>query len=227
MKKKILVIDDSLDMRKLLTTVLSIDYEVLALENGKNIFQDMSHFIPDLIILDIMLPDLDGYEICSLVKQNENYAMIPIVFISGKSGSSSRSTGYSLGAVNYLEKPFELNELLSMVKSIIHQAEGIGENNLTLGNVKLQFDRQEVRLNDEIVNVTKSEFIILAKFLKNPGTVLSRDILLESISTDNLDSSDRSIDNHVSSLRKKLKNADFKLRSVYGTGYKLVDGSVN
>lgn len=223
-KNKILVVEDNLIMKKLLDSILSRDFEVKSFGRGDEALHEVHSFLPDLIILDIMLPDQSGYEICSQIKSDDSLSHIPIVILSAKTGTAARSTGYNLGAINYIEKPFEVTELLSIVKSVLKNQSGISLSDiLKYGDLELSISRQEVYFEGEVIAVTANEFKILSYLFKRPNEVISRDDFLNVLMAgEDHQTSDRAIDNHMSSIRKKLKGAKAKIKSIYGEGYKLV-----
>lgn len=220
MKSKILVVDDHENIRTLLNRALSNEYDVKLAKCGLEALEFAEEFLPDVILLDIMLPDISGHEVCGQLKSQGHLESIPIIMLTAKRGNISRTTGYSLGAINYVEKPFHLAELNSIIKSVLSFNRSRSDD-LRLNELEIIVDSQVVKVNDTAVPLTTSEFKILYLMAQNVDRIFSRRELLERVSAKNLDITDRTIDNHISSLRKKFKNSSISIKTIYSQGYKL------
>jgi len=223
MKSKILVVDDSEDIRILVQKVLGDKYILEMAENSEEALTKAIEFSPDLILLDIMMPDTSGYEICSQIKSRDEMKNTPIIFLSSKTGSNSRVTGYKLGAIQYIEKPFETEELKEVVNSVLRNVSRTDQNEIqNYEDITLNIPSQEVVVIGERVHFTSSEFKIIHLLLKNTNRVLSREKILNHIAPGNFSANDRMIDTYISALRRKIKKSNFQIKSVYGEGYKII-----
>ncbi|MDD0852960.1 response regulator transcription factor [Halobacteriovorax sp. GB3] len=223
LKSKILVVDDNEDIRILVKKILDPSYLVETVSTAEECLEKAWEYKPNLIILDIMLEDASGYELCSQLKSNDDLKHTPVIFLSAKTGSNSRITGYKLGAVHYLEKPFEPEELREIVNTVLKnlkidsQLEVVDYNDITLN-----IPSQEVSIRGDKIHFTSSEFKIIHLLLKNAQRVLSREKILNHIAPGNERVNDRMIDTYISSIRRKIKQSSFAIKSVYGEGYKIV-----
>ncbi|MCB9063078.1 MAG: response regulator transcription factor [Halobacteriovoraceae bacterium] len=175
---------------------------------------------PDLIILDILLPDTSGFEVLSEIKTSKITKHIPVVLMSAKTGTVSRTTGYNLGAINYIEKPFSVSELLSIVKTTLRQTNTEHEF-LEIENLKINQKKHLVYINGQKIKLTNSQYKLLFFLVKNLYVVFSRERLIEVVYAESDASSLRSIDNLISVIRKILDGSELKITTVYGKGYKL------
>ena len=222
-KSKVLIVDDNEDIRILIKKTLSNHYITSEAATSDEAMTKAFEFNPDLIILDIMLPDTSGYEICSQLKSKEEFKNTPIIFLSAKAGSNSRITGYKLGAIQYLEKPFEPEELREVISSILKNVSSIDTSEVqNFEDIVLNIPSQEVVVTGERIHFTSSEFKIIHLLLKNKNRVLSREKILNHIAPGNFSANDRMIDTYISALRRKIRPSHFAIKSVYGEGYKLI-----
>lgn len=225
--KKILIIDDDQDVRDLLRALLESNYTVIDASNQDEAIALAWQEKPDLILLDILLQNESGFEICSQLKMNEELKDTPIVFISSKNNVNTRVTGYQLGGINFISKPFEPSEVKSIINTTLKSVNN--ENALEILNyrdIALNIPSQEVKIRGERIHFTSSEFKIIHLLLKNEQSVLGREKILNHIAPDNHKVNDRMIDTYISSIRKKIKNSNFIIRSVYGEGYKIQEVSM-
>lgn len=224
MKKKILAIDDNELSRKLIESTLKNDYEVLTLDSGKQILKQLENFLPDLILLDVMMPEKSGYDICSEIKATKEYSHIPVIFLSAKTGVLARLSGYELGAINYVEKPFEVSELKSIIRATVKVNKKKKEV-IQIGDILIDVLRHQVKASDELLDLTTREFLILLNLAKKEGVVFTREKLLNLIAPENFEVTDRVIDNQISSIRKKIAGSQIEIETIYGEGYKLIKAS--
>ncbi len=221
MKPKILVIDDNENIRKLLEHSLKQDFSLQMAATGNEGLELVRSFRPDLILLDIMLPDISGHDVCGQIKLESDTESIPVVMLTAKKGNVSRTTGYSLGAINYIEKPFCVNELKSIIRSILHHMEKKDKDRFIFGGLEISMGSYSVYKEGKKLSLTTSEFKILSHMARNIDMVCSRRQLLELVSAQNLEITDRTIDNHISHLRKHLKGTPLTIETIYGEGYKI------
>ena len=223
MKSKILIVDDSEDIRVLVQKILGHEYILEMAANSEEALIKAVEFGPELILLDIMMPDTSGYEVCSQIKSRDELKNTPIIFLSSKTGSNSRVTGYKLGAIQYIEKPFEAEELKEVVNTVLTNTSRTDHNEVqNYEDITLNVPSQEVVVIGERVHFTSSEFKIIHLLLKNTNRVLSREKILNHIAPGNFSANDRMIDTYISALRRKIRKSNFKIRSVYGEGYKII-----
>ena len=223
LKSKILIVDDCDDMRILIKKSLGDAYILEEAATSDEAMTKAFEFSPELIILDIMLPGSSGYEICSQLKSKEEFKNTPIIFLSSKSGSNSRITGYKLGAIHYIEKPFEPEELREVITSILKNVSSIDTSEVqSFEDIVLNIPSQEVMVTGEKIHFTSSEFKIIHLLLKNKNRVLSREKILNHIAPGNFSANDRMIDTYISALRRKIKPSHYTIKSVYGEGYKII-----
>ena len=173
----------------------------------------------DLILLDVMLPEVDGFTICRELRKKSD---VPIIFITARHNESDRLHGYKLGCDDYVTKPFSLAELHAKVNALLKRSKGmIRREVMTAGKIKLDPYRYTTYINDEEIILAPIEFAILKILMENQGKVVSRDILIIRIWGYDFDGNDRVVDNHVKKLRQALGNASAQVRTVFKKGYKL------
>lgn len=199
-------------------TLTKQGYTVKTFKNGKSFFQEFQKNKPNIILLDLMLPDISGTEILKKIRENKSNDSIHIIIISAKHMITDKVNGLDLGADDYIEKPFDLLELMARVDA--HARRLKGQSVLSYGNITLDISKRECRCNEEIIELTVKEFDILALLMKNAPNVLSReDIFNEIWNTDQVLES-RALDMHIKTLRNKLKDDGKIIKTIYGIGYK-------
>ena len=217
--RTILAIDDSEDTRNLVHSILGHNYKLFLDSNAEDGLKTALEAKPELIILDLGLPEMDGYELCNRIRSIPDLENTPIIILSGRKGTDAHAKAYRLGADNYLEKPFEKEELLAIVESKLK----FTTPNLrrTIGNLTVDLKTSTAEINDDKLDLTPKEFKILAILWTNIDGVVSREAILKFV-WDKTHVSDRVIDNHVTALRKKFNDCTLRIDSVYGEGYKLI-----
>jgi DNA-binding response OmpR family regulator len=221
--KKILLIEDDQDLYELLKYNLEkAGFRFVGAKTGKGAVEFCSKERPDLILLDIMLPDSSGLEICTRVRSHAELSATPIVFITARATEADRITGLELGANDYLVKPFSIRELITRIKVQLRPATELSANSLRCGALELDRSRCQVRHNGKRVPLTATEFRLLEFLMSRPGIVFSREQLLNAIWGNNRAIIDRSVDVYILRLRKKLETEPAKpqlICSVRGFGY--------
>lgn len=220
-KMKIYAVDDNPIIQKLIYLSLKDEYNITVFSESVELFLSLAKELPDLILLDIMLPKDDGFEICTKLKANKLYANIPVIFLSAKTGSSARMTGYNLGAINYIEKPFQIAELKSIIRSTI-LSKSMPEDIISVSTLQLDLAKGILSDSGNLIQLKTSEFKLLAHFVKNENKVFTRQELVEIVSPHNPDVTPRVIDNFISSLRKKVGKSGLSFKTVYNKGYILI-----
>lgn len=230
--KKILVIDDEAALRDLIELVLKREnFLVRTAEDGGTGLKELDSFKPNLVLLDLMLPDYSGYDLC---KEITNKQAIPVIMLSAKNEIIDKVLGLELGAEDYLTKPFDNRELIARIKVVLRRYENNDPNTLGedqpmyYGELAFDLDRKVVLKNGAPVSLTAKEFKILETLLKRPGKVFTRDELLELVWGFDYLGDSRSVDMTIMRLRKKLEDDTENpkyVKTVYGFGYQLGGGS--
>ena len=221
-KQKILVIDDEQDLVELLKFNLQKEgYEVAVAYDGFSGLERARRML-DAIILDLMLPEMNGLDVCRHLKRVSATAGIPILMLTAKGEEADKVVGLELGADDYLSKPFSMRELLARIKAILRRTafRAGGEEVLIVGPLSLDKGKYEVKLKNKILSLTGFEFRLLWFLAENKGRVLSRRQILRDISPDRV-TIDRTVDVHVKELREKLDEAGDMIETVRGVGYRL------
>ena len=220
-KPRILIIEDNADTRKFLETLLSKEFETFSAENGVTGIEFARNKNPNLILLDIMLPVLNGLDACSLLKQDERTRRVPIIFLSAKNTPNDITHGLSIGADDYISKPFDYKELVARIKVRLRGAQDSQSQPIQVGELRIEPSRREVSFNGKKAVLTLTEFDLLKYLAVRAGATVSReDILREVWRDDTQRTNDRTIDVHIRSLRKKIPPLTRHIISVYGVGYK-------
>jgi two-component system alkaline phosphatase synthesis response regulator PhoP len=223
MKESILVVDDEKDILELVEYNLSKNgYRVKTAASGEEALELVKENNYDLIILDLMLPGVDGFDICKIIKSDKQRANIPIVMVTAKSDEADKVAGLEIGADHYVTKPFSPRELMAIVKATLRRRPAQEEEEKPLierGELKIHIGRHEVTYKGKKIDLTHLEFRILVSLAKKPGWVMTRYQIVDSTRGEGVSVTDRSIDVHIVSLRKKLGEADY-IETVRGVGYK-------
>ena len=219
--EKILLVDDEQDIIEFLGYNLTKEgYDVATTTNGKEAIDMAKKIKPDLIILDVMMPEMDGIETCHEIRQLEELKNTLIVFLSARSEDYSQVAGFDAGADDYITKPIKPRLLVSRVKAILRRKHGLEEIivNNEQGDIKIDREKYLVYKDDQEHSLPKKEFELLALLISKPGKVFTRDVILESIWGGDVVVGDRTIDVHVRKLREKL--GDHYIKTIKGVGYK-------
>ena len=225
MKEKILIVEDEKDIIKMLEYNLKKDgYRVIDARDGEDALDLAVREHPDLILLDLMLPGMDGLEVCKALKKESKTSSIPIIMLTAKSQESDKVVGLELGADDYITKPFSPRELMARIKAVLRRAtekEKLPEI-FQEGDLKIDFSKISVTVKDKPVELTAKEFELLKILLKAKGRVLSRDYLLDTIwGFDHaMEIQTRTVDVHIRTLRKKIKTASKYIITVKNYGYR-------
>lgn len=217
---RILVIEDDEDIVDVLRRTLRAEgYEVRAAEDGESGLRVSNEFVPDLVILDLGLPDMDGLEVCTSLREGDSD--VPILMLTAREGTENRVTGLDSGADDYLEKPYKREELLARIRALLRRRPPRGSAMITVGDLRLNPDSQEALRGDREVELTKREFELLEYLMRNQRLVISRERLLEEVwGYDPLDETN-TIDVFISNLRRKLEEGGEPriLHTKRGAGY--------
>lgn len=228
-KKRILLIEDEEDIAALIKLQAELSGYKLHVEvDGINGYRAVEREKPDLVILDIMLPGQNGFDVCRKMKSNADLKNIPVIILSAKGEELDVVLGLELGADDYVAKPFSPKVLFSRIKAVLRRGKETEKTPkvLQFGDFVLEVDRYLLRREDKPITITLSEFGILRRLLANRGKVLTRNQLLDDVHNDDAFIVDRNIDVHIASLRKKLgPNFDW-IETVRGIGYRLRENPV-
>ena len=208
------------------------EIEAIALKNSGHTvytFDDASHFyrrleekMPDLAIVDIMLPDDDGYEIVRKVRNNPSTKKLPVIMVTAKTSEIDMVRGLDIGADDYIKKPFSVIEFITRVKAVLRRTMEQTENKfMTIGDIFLDDERHVAYVSNEPVELTYKEYELLKLFLMNPELVLSRDVIMERVWGFDYEGNTRTVDVHIKTLRQKLGESGSLIRTVRNVGYKL------
>jgi two-component system phosphate regulon response regulator PhoB len=221
-KASILIIEDDRDIVEMLEYNLSeAGYEAVSALDGKVGLELAVKETPDLIILDIMLPVTNGFEICRMLKQDDETSHIPIIILSAKSQETDKVVGLELGADDYVTKPFSPRELVARIRAILRRghSEQTG-GKIERGNITIDSTKHKVKVRDRKVSLTFTEFKLLEFMARRPGVVFSRAQIINAVSGENAIVYDRTVDAHVKSLRHKLGPAKDYIETIRGAGYR-------
>ena len=223
-KTKVLVVEDENDIRELLEyNLLKAGYEVTAVMSGEEALQRLGAGRFDLILLDVMLPGMDGFEICRRLKRDTRTSRIPIAILTAKSEDTDIVVGLELGADDYIVKPFSPSVLIARMRAMLRRKqEQIGDDasSLTVHELVIDPRRFSVSYRDRPIDLSSTEFRLLHVLARKPGWVFSRDQIISALHGDDYPVTDRSIDVQIVGLRKKLGEAGKYIQTVRGVGYR-------
>jgi phosphate regulon transcriptional regulator PhoB len=226
MKPKILVVDDETDALDLIEFNLkAAGYEVITATDGVKALEKARSAAPDLIILDLMLPEMDGLEVCKTLRREEKTATVPIIMLTAKAAEIDRVLGLELGADDYVTKPFSPRELTLRVKSLFRriQPEEGGKAELRIGELNIDIPRHQVSIKGKRIDLTATEFKLLTVLAQRRGRVQSREQLLQDVWEYNTMVDTRTVDTHMRRLREKLGAVADSIETVRGVGYRFVE----
>jgi len=222
---KVLVVDDEEDISDLIKFHLEEEgFQVFVCQNGLEVLPRVDLSLPDLIILDIMLPGIGGIDLCKRIKEK---FQVPIIMVTAKTGETDAVLGLELGADDYVRKPFSPRELMARVRSVLRRyeekTEEGKEGNITVGKIHLNKKAHKVFVDNKEIDLTLIEYKILLLFMTNPGIALTRDKLLDKIWGHDIYVTDRAVDVNIKRLRDKLLDEKDRLETVRGIGYRFSD----
>jgi two-component system alkaline phosphatase synthesis response regulator PhoP len=223
---KILVVDDDPGIVKLVRAYLEqAGYYVFTAQDGKKALQIFRHDKPDLVVLDLMLPEMDGWDVCRALRKESD---VPIIMLTARVEESDKLIGLELGADDYVTKPFSPRELVARVRSVLRRAQGMPPKpeRISLGEITIDLSRHSVEVAGQPVDLTPTEFDLLATMMEDPGRAFTRSQLLESVQGYAYEGYERTIDVHIKNLRQKIEQqagSPQLIKTVYGIGYKFED----
>lgn len=225
MTAKILVVEDEISIQTVIRTYLENDgFQVRCTDNGAEALEFSHQFGPDLIILDLNLPGMDGMEVAARLRQESD---VYILMLTARAEEADRVAGLRIGADDYLTKPFSPRELVARVEAILrrHRARSTTDNTLKFEHVQIDPDRHEAHANDQPLELTTTEFGVLMELARHAGRVLTREQLIDLVWGQDFFGTDRVVDVYVGQVRRKLKQATSQtlIQTIRGVGYKFVD----
>ncbi len=217
------VVDDEADIVELVSVSLKkAGFSVRGFPDASSFLRYIKSQLPELVILDLMLPDMDGLEICRMLRGGRRTAALPIIMLTARAEEADRIVGLELGADDYIVKPFSPRELVARVKAVLRRYAPQGEKpTITFGTLEMQLKSFEATLNGKPLDLTPTEFRILCLLAGNRGRVFTRGEILDHLWGDEKAVIDRTIDVHIRHLRKKLGRLGSRIRNVRGVGYKI------
>ncbi len=226
MSNRILVVEDEEAIRKVVKTYLeSAGFEVMTVDNGVDALTAVDAFQPELVVLDLMLPGMDGMEVTARLRAQSD---LFILMLTARSEEADRVAGLRIGADDYLTKPFSPRELTARVEAILRRARRIapaGNNELSFEHLTISPDSMEARVGDTLLDLTTTEFTLLLELARHAGRVLTRDQIIDRVWGQDFYGTDRIVDVYVGQVRRKLEQAGGEgvIQTVRGIGYKFVD----
>jgi len=228
-KETILIVDDEESILKLIKYNLENEgYKVIAVKSGEESLAKAFEIIPEIIILDLMLPGLNGIEVCKILSKDKRTSLIPILMLTARSEDSDIIAGLEAGADDYITKPFSPKILIARIKTVLRRT----KNNTSLLNISNDISIHQININlekyiviseNEIIELSVTEFTILKFLCENPGWVFSRNQIISAVKGDDYPVTERSVDVQILGIRKKLKNQGHFLETVRGIGYRMAE----
>ncbi len=218
----IYIVEDDKNIAEIESFALkNVGYEVAEFASAREFYRALEKRVPDLFLLDIMLPDEDGLSIIRKLKADPKTSYPPIILVTAKASEIDKVKGLDLGADDYMTKPFGVMELISRVKALLRRSQVIGAMPLVLSfeNIRMEEEKHLVTVDDQACELTYKEYELLKLLLINAGIVTSRDLILEKIWGTDFEGESRTLDMHIKTLRKKLKDAGSYIKTVRNVGY--------
>lgn len=219
---KIIVAEDDMDQRLLISKTLANEgYSVKAVSNGKEVLDEMDHNFYDLIVSDIMMPVMDGYELVRTLRKAGNTT--PVMMITARDAFDDMRHGFLSGTDDYMIKPINLQEMVLRIQALLRRAQMISDRKQVIGNTTMEAESLTVRTENETIVLPQKEFMLLYKMASFPGRIFTRQQLMDDIWGYDSDSDTHTVDVHIGRLRERFRdNKDFKIVTLRGVGYKVV-----
>ena len=216
----IYIVEDDKDIREIETIALqSCDYEVKAFENAKDFYREMEYALPELVLLDVMLPDESGYEIVKKLRQSPVSKNLPVIMVTAKTQEMDLVKGLENGADDYIKKPFSIMELTSRVKALLRRTVSKESKKISLGEISIDHERHAVYVNGIPVELTFKEYELLRLLMVNAKVVLSRETIMIHVWGTDFEGESRTVDMHIKTLRHKLGESASRIKTVRNVGY--------
>jgi two-component system phosphate regulon response regulator PhoB/two-component system alkaline phosphatase synthesis response regulator PhoP len=224
MDKIIAIVDDEEDLRELVSVNLKkAGFKVKEFEDADSLIRSLAKSVPDLIVMDLMMPGTDGMEACKILKKDDRYSKIPVIMLTARSEETDKVLGLELGADDFVTKPFSPRELTARIKAVLRRGFAAEEAKagLKLGDISMDLDKHTVTVKNRDVELTATEFRILQILVEKAERVHSREQILDALWGNEKTVVDRTIDVHIKHLREKLGPAGKKIKNIRGVGYKI------
>lgn len=216
----IYIVEDDESIREIETIALkNSGHEVLAFGDAKSFFKQMEKIIPDLLVLDIMLPDKDGNEILGKLRSNKDTRRLPVIMVTAKTEEIDMIRGLENGADDYMKKPFSIMELITRVKVLLRRCQMEMEEIIQLGEIQIDNTRHRCSINGEVIQLTFKEHELLKYLMTNEGIVVTREQIMSAVWGESFEGETRTVDMHIKTLRQKLKEAGSHIHTVRNVGY--------
>ena len=222
MAKRILIVEDELDLRSTLEFKFKSEgYTVNAVSKGKEAIEAIARKKPDLVLLDLMLPDMSGLDVCKTIRNSADSFDTAIIMLTAKGEEVDRVLGFELGADDYVVKPFSVRELALRVSTVLKRREKQEEtNNISLGDIEINLSSYRVFISKTEIQLTAKEFLLFKHLVQKNGRIQTREVLLEEVWGYNSFVTTRTVDTHVKRLRSKIGDIGSKIETVRGIGYR-------
>ncbi len=221
----IYIVEDDRNIQEIeLFALKNSGYQATGFETAKEFYKALNEKLPELILLDIMLPDEDGLSILKRLRSRADTQKIPVILVTAKTSEIDKVKGLDGGADDYIAKPFGVMEMIARVKALLRRSGGMEESLLTCGNVTLDGEKRMVYVDGKSIELTYKEFELLKLLMKNHGIVISRDVIMERVWDSSFEGESRTIDVHVRTLRQKLGDGGALIKTIRNVGY-MVDAT--
>ena len=221
----IYIVEDDRNIQEIeLFALKNSGYQATGFETAKEFYKALNEKLPELILLDIMLPDEDGLSILKRLRSRADTQKIPVILVTAKTSEIDKVKGLDGGADDYIAKPFGVMEMIARVKALLRRSGGMEESLLTCGNVTLDSEKRMVYVDGKSIELTYKEFELLKLLMKNHGIVISRDVIMERVWDSSFEGESRTIDVHVRTLRQKLGDGGALIKTIRNVGY-MVDAT--
>lgn len=216
----IFIVEDDSSIREIETIALkNSNYMVCAFEKAKDFYKKLEEITPDLVLLDIMLPDENGYDILKKLRMNPATRRLPIIMVTAKTTEMDMIRGLDNGADDYIKKPFSIMELITRVKALLRRTECSEAKKLQLENIMIDHEKHQVFVDERQLELTFKEYELLRYLMTNPSVVLSREAIMRRVWGTEFEGESRTVDMHIKTLRQKLGDAGSRIRTVRNVGY--------
>ena len=216
----IYIVEDDRNIQEIeLFALKNSGYQATGFETAKEFYKALNEKLPELILLDIMLPDEDGLSILKRLRTRADTQKIPVILVTAKTSEIDKDKGLDGGADDYIAKPFGVMEMIARVKALLRRSGGMEENLLTCGNVTLDGEKRLVYVDGKTIELTYKEFELLKLLMKNHGIVISRDVIMDRVWDSSFEGESRTIDVHVRTLRQKLGDGGSIIKTIRNVGY--------
>lgn len=214
------IVEDDKNIREIESiALLNSGYKTIEFATVREFEEALKNEMPDIILLDIMLPDGDGNRVVSMLRENESTKKIPIIMVTAKTSDVDLAKGLNTGADDYIKKPFSVIELVSRVGALLRRANEKNENTLMIGEITIETSKRKVFISGKEVDLTYKEYELLKLLMMNSQNVLSRERIMHDVWGDDYIGESRTLDMHINSLRKKLNNEGSKIKTIRNVGY--------